>query len=88
MRYASIEEAMRFKILVIDDEPILRDSLEVALKTSNYEVLTARTGEEGLEQFKKENPILSSWITGSLESTEMKFFAESRKKTPRSRSSS
>ena len=49
---------MMFKILVIDDEPIMRDSLEVALKTSGYDVITARTGEEGLERFKKENPDL------------------------------
>jgi DNA-binding NtrC family response regulator len=58
---------MRFKILVVDDEPILRDSLEVALKTSGYEVLTARTGEEGLERFKKENPdliLLDHWLPG------------------------
>ena len=58
---------MHFKILVIDDEPILRDSLEVALKTSGYEVLTARTGEEGLEGFQKENPdliLLDHWLPG------------------------
>lgn len=58
---------MRFKILVIDDEPVLRDSLEVALKTSGYEVLTARTGEEGLERFKKESPdlvLLDHWLPG------------------------
>ena len=58
---------MRFKILVIDDEPVLRDSLEVALKTSGYEVLTARTGKEGLERFKKENPdlvLLDHWLPG------------------------
>ncbi len=58
---------MRFKILVIDDEPILRDSLEIALKTSGYEVTTARTGEEGLEIFQKENPdlvLLDHWLPG------------------------
>ncbi len=58
---------MQFKILVIDDEPILRDSLEVALKTSGYEVLTARTGEEGLERFQKGNPdlvLLDHWLPG------------------------
>jgi two-component system, NtrC family, response regulator AtoC len=58
---------MRFKILVIDDEPILRDSLEVALKTSGYDVLTARTGEEGLERFQKEDPdlvLLDHWLPG------------------------
>ncbi len=58
---------MLFKILVIDDEPILRDSLEVALKTSGYDVVTARTGEEGLERFKEENPdlvLLDHWLPG------------------------
>jgi two-component system response regulator AtoC len=58
---------VKFKTLVIDDEPILRDSLEVALKTSGYEVLTARTGEEGLERFQKENPdlvLLDHWLPG------------------------
>ena len=57
---------MRFKILVIDDEPILRDSLEMAL-TSGYEVMTARTGEEGLELFRRENPdlvLLDHWLPG------------------------
>ena len=58
---------MLFKILVVDDEPILRDSLEVALKTSGYDVVTARTGEEGLERFKEENPdlvLLDHWLPG------------------------
>lgn len=58
---------MQFKILVIDDEPILRDSLEVALKTSGYDVITARTGEEGLERFQKEDPdivLLDHWLPG------------------------
>jgi DNA-binding NtrC family response regulator len=58
---------MQFKILVVDDEPILRDSLEVALKTLGYEVMTARTGEEGLERFQKENPdliLLDHWLPG------------------------
>ena len=58
---------MRFKILVIDDEPILRDSLEIALKTSGYEVTTARSGEEGLEIFQRENPdlvLLDHWLPG------------------------
>jgi two-component system, NtrC family, response regulator AtoC len=58
---------MTFKILVIDDEPILRESLEIALKTSQYEVVTARTGEEGLVFFQKENPdlvLLDHWLPG------------------------
>ncbi|MFB3887202.1 MAG: sigma-54-dependent transcriptional regulator [Thermodesulfobacteriota bacterium] len=58
---------MQFKILVVDDEPILRNSLQVALRTSGYKVLTARTGEEGLEQFQRENPdlvLLDHWLPG------------------------
>lgn len=58
---------MQFKILIIDDEPILRDSLEMALGTSGYEVLTASTGEEGLEKFQKESPdliLLDHWLPG------------------------
>jgi DNA-binding NtrC family response regulator len=58
---------MRFRILLIDDEPILRDSLKVALDTSGYDVLTARSGEEGLELFQKEDPdliLLDHWLPG------------------------
>jgi DNA-binding NtrC family response regulator len=58
---------MKFKILVIDDEPILRESLQMALATFGYEVLTCRTGEEGLEFFAKENPdlvLLDHWLPG------------------------
>ena len=58
---------MQFKILVVDDEPILRDSLEVALQTLGYDVLTARTGEEGLERFQQEHPdlvLLDHWLPG------------------------
>jgi len=52
---------------VIDDEPILRDSLEVALTNLGHEVITARTGEEGLEFFQKETPdliLLDHWLPG------------------------
>lgn len=58
---------MQFKILVVDDEPILRGSLEVALRSSGYDVVTARTGEEGLERFKNESPdliLLDQWLPG------------------------
>jgi DNA-binding NtrC family response regulator len=58
---------MRFRILVIDDEPILRESLKVALETSGYEVVTAKSGEEGLDLFHKETPdlvLLDHWLPG------------------------
>ncbi len=58
---------MQFKILVIDDEPILRESLKVALETSGYTVITARTGEEGFDLFRRESPdlvLLDHWLPG------------------------
>ncbi len=58
---------MKFKILIIDDEPILRQSLEVALRASGYEVFSSHTGEEGLEIFEKEDPdlvLLDHWLPG------------------------
>jgi two-component system, NtrC family, response regulator AtoC len=58
---------MKFKILVIDDEPVLRNSLEVALKVSGHEVVAAQTGEEGFDLFQKERPdliLLDHWLPG------------------------
>ncbi len=55
---------MRFKILVIDDEPILRNSLEIALKVSGYEVITAQSGEEGLDAVSEGES--GSYPAGSL----------------------
>ena len=46
-------------ILIVDDEAIVRDSIGDWLRTANYEVETAETGEEALEMVeKKEYSIL------------------------------
>jgi DNA-binding NtrC family response regulator len=58
---------MNFKILIIDDEPTLRDALQVALSHSGHDVFSCRTGEEGLEVFLRENPdlvLLDHWLPG------------------------
>lgn len=58
---------MNFKILIVDDEPTLREALTVALTHSGYEVIPCRTGEEGLDLFARENPdlvILDHWLPG------------------------
>jgi two-component system response regulator AtoC len=44
------------KILVIDDEQLIRWSLEKHFSNNDYTVFTAETGEEGLEIFKSQNP--------------------------------
>jgi DNA-binding NtrC family response regulator len=46
-------------ILIVDDEAIVRDSIGDWLRTANYQVETAETGEEALEMVeKKEYSIL------------------------------
>jgi DNA-binding NtrC family response regulator len=42
-------------ILVVDDEPIVRESIRDWLKDAGYEVLTAETGEEALEMVNKQD---------------------------------
>ncbi len=42
-------------ILIVDDEPIVRESIRDWLKDAGYEVATAETGEEALEMMKKQD---------------------------------
>ena len=49
---------MKSRVLVIDDEAAIRDSLKMILEYEGYEVLTAATGEEGIAQAEREAPDL------------------------------
>jgi two-component system nitrogen regulation response regulator NtrX len=49
---------MKPRILVIDDEAAIRDSLKMILEYEGYEVLSAATGEEGIAQAEREAPDL------------------------------
>lgn len=49
---------MRPRILVIDDDAAIRDSLKMILEYEGYDVLTAATGEEGIAQAEREAPDL------------------------------
>lgn len=76
---------MKFRILVIDDEPILRDSLEFALSSSGYEVATARTGEEGLTLFNRDCPdlvLLDHWLPGINGDEVLRRIREENAETP------
>jgi DNA-binding NtrC family response regulator len=44
------------KVLIIDDEKLLRWSLEQNLTREGHEVVSAETGSEGLDKFKEEMP--------------------------------
>ncbi len=48
----------RFRILVIDDEAAIRDSLRMTLEYEGYEFLAAATGQEGLALVEREAPDL------------------------------
>ena len=47
------------KILVIDDEKLIRWSLEQELRKEGYDVLVAETGDEGFHLFSQESPDLT-----------------------------
>ena len=46
------------KILVIDDEPIIRESMTAYLEDSGFRVCQASDGREGLAVFRREQPDL------------------------------
>jgi DNA-binding response OmpR family regulator len=46
------------KILVVDDEAIIRDMVKARLEANGYEVATAVDGQDALDQVRKENPDL------------------------------
>lgn len=46
------------KILIVDDDPDILVAIGAVLEARNYEIVTARDGEEGLAELKKEKPDL------------------------------
>lgn len=49
---------MKNKILIIEDEKVLRDAYELILKIKGYDVHTARDGKDGLSQYEMQQPDL------------------------------
>jgi two-component system OmpR family response regulator len=52
------ETTMFYKILIVEDDPNLLETLKYNLQRENYEVLTAADGEQGLEIALDRNPDL------------------------------
>jgi CheY-like chemotaxis protein len=52
-----VERAKR-RILVVDDDPGIRRTLEIALSNAGYEVLQAQDGEEGTRLWHEQGPDL------------------------------
>ncbi len=44
---------MKKPVLIVDDEPIVRESIRDWLKDAGYQVTTAESGEEAIELIKK-----------------------------------
>ena len=49
---------MKARILVIDDEPAIRETMRMTLEYDGHECLTAGSGQEGLTLAERENPDL------------------------------
>jgi len=46
------------KILIVDDDPDIVEVVKMRLSSNNYDVITALSGEEGLQKIADENPNL------------------------------
>ena len=46
------------RILIVDDDPDITESMKVVLESKEYEVITASGGKEGLVKIRQENPDL------------------------------
>ena len=46
------------KILIIDDDPDILESISAILRSEKFTVITALDGKEGFEKFKSEKPAL------------------------------
>ena len=47
---------MSLTVLLVDDEPLVREELGGFLEDEGYQVITAKDGEEGLEIFRQQHP--------------------------------
>lgn len=50
--------SIKHKILIVDDEPDIRELIEYNLKKEGYQVYTASNGQEGVSEAKKNHPDL------------------------------
>jgi DNA-binding response OmpR family regulator len=75
------KKASRTRILVVDDEPNIVQTLQDRLEMNEYEVITAGNGREGLQKFEQERPdvILLDVIMPIMDGHEM---LESLRKQP------
>jgi CheY-like chemotaxis protein len=66
------------KILIVDDEPDVVSYLEMLLKDSGYETVTAVNGREGIEAVRREKPDLVTLDISMPEASGSRFYKEVR----------
>lgn len=74
------------RILVVDDEPGIRDGLKLSLEQMGYEVNTAANGEEALQKFKQHPDV--SFVLSDFKMPGMSGFdvlREIKKQSPRTK---
>jgi len=54
--FTSKRKTARVRILLVDDEPDLVDTIQCRLEANSFDVITASDGKEGLEKAAKEKP--------------------------------
>lgn len=62
-----------FKILIIDDDPILRFALKRALQNQGYDTTVVSSGEEGILEAKRLRPalIICDWVMAQMDGLEV-----------------
>lgn len=72
----------RFRILLVDDEPLIRETAEMILEGEGYEVLTANDGVDGLNALSKSLPDLIISDLNMPRMTGFEFLAIVRQRFP------
>lgn len=72
----------RFRILVVDDEPLISETAKMILEGEGYEVLTAADGVEGLHSLSKSLPDLIISDLNMPRMTGFEFLAIVRQRFP------
>jgi len=62
-----------FKILVVDDDPVIQLVLRKTLQGQGYEVITANSGEQGIEQAYQDRPalVICDWLMPGIDGIEV-----------------
>lgn len=85
--FGLLKKDHKVKILIVDDEPDLVQTLRDRLEMNGYDIVTANNGKEGLEKAAKEKPniVLLDVIMPVMDGLEM---LEALKKNPQTKNCS